>query len=473
MKGRILVVDDEQNVRRSMEMIHEGAGYEAHCVGSGEEALDFLAACDSAARPDLVYLDIQMPGIDGLETLRRIRAEWPGQAVVMISGHANVEGAVEAMKAGAMDFLEKGFSKARVLSSTEAALERGRLRREVRDLRARLDGQGEILGESAGVEAVREQIARVAPTPARVLITGESGTGKELVARAICRGSQRADKAYLRLNCAAVPEELIESELFGVVKGAYTGAVETRQGKFGAADGGTLFLDEIGDMSLRAQTKLLRALQEGEIEKVGSHETEKVDVRVLAATNKNLEEEVAAGRFREDLYYRLAVVPIALPSLRARKDDLPLLVAHFAESYCRENDLPRREFSVELVERLQRHAWPGNIRELRNVVERLLIMGEGEILQPIDLPPELREGAPAPVGAAASLSGDDPFAAIVEVLTGSSLKESRQRFEQALVNSALERHGGNVTRAARDLGLERTNLHKKIKQLGLDMKREG
>ncbi len=464
MKGRILVVDDEQNVRRSMEMIHEGAGYEAHCVGNGEEALDFLAACDAEARPDLVYLDIQMPGIDGLETLRRIQADWPGQAVVMISGHANVEGAVAAMKSGAMDFLEKGFSKARVLSSTASALERGRLRREVRDLRERLDGDGEILGESPVITALREQINRVAPTPARVLITGESGTGKELVARAVHRGSARADKPYLRLNCAAVPEELIESELFGVIKGAYTGAVETRQGKFGAADGGTLFLDEIGDMSLRAQTKLLRALQEGEIERVGSHETEKVDVRVLAATNKRLDEEVAAGRFREDLYYRLAVVPIALPALRAHRDDLPLLCAFFAESYCRENDLPRREFSAALMDRLQRHAWPGNIRELRNVVERLLIMGESEILQPADLPPELREGAAAPIAAQVG----DPFEIIAEALAGSPLKESRLRFEQALVRSALARHGGNVTRAARDLGLERTNLHKKIKQLGLD-----
>ncbi len=469
MKGRILVVDDEQNVRRSMEMIHEGAGYEVHCAGNGEEALDFLAACEASALPDLIYLDIQMPGIDGLETLRRIRAEWPGQGVVMISGHANVEGAVEAMKSGAMDFLEKGFSKARVLSSTEAALERGRLRREVHDLRERLDGQSEILGDSAVMSDLRAQIDRVAPTPARVLITGESGTGKELVARAVHRGSARADRPYLRMNCAAVPEELIESELFGVVKGAYTGAEESRQGKFGAADGGTLFLDEIGDMSPRAQTKLLRALEEGEIERVGSHETEKVDVRVLAATNKCLEDEVAAGRFREDLYYRLAVVPIALPALRERKEDVALLSVFFAERYCRENGLPRREFSTELMDRLQRFAWPGNIRELRNVVERLLIMGAGDILQPADLPPELMEGG----AKTKAVRGGDPFVDIGEALAGLPLKESRQRFEQALVRSALQRHGGNVTRAARDLGLERTNLHKKIKQLGLDGEREG
>ncbi len=470
MKGRILVVDDEQNVRRSLEMIHEGVGYEVHSVGSGEEGLDFLAACASNARPDLVYLDIRMPGIDGLKALRRILEAWPQQAVVMISGHASVEGAVEAMKTGALDFLEKGFSKARVLASTEAAMERGRLRREVRDLRDRLEGGDEILGDSAAILAVKEQIARVAPTPARVLITGESGTGKELVARAVHRGSLRASARYLRLNCAAVPEELIESELFGVVKGAYTGAVETREGKFGAADGGTLFLDEIGDMSPRTQTKLLRALQEGEIEKVGSHETEKVDVRVIAATNKRLEEEVADGRFREDLYYRLAVVPIALPPLRARREDLPLLATSFTERFCEENGLPPRTLSPELLERLQRHAWPGNIRELRNVVERLVIMGAGETLRPADLPPEILGGAP---GAAPPAGSGDPLTDLAESLLGRPLRESRQEFEAALVKAALARHDGNVTRAARDLGLERTNLHKKIKQLGLAEERQG
>ena len=460
-KGRLLVVDDEVNVRRSMEMIHEGAGYEVHCVETGEAALDFLTACSEAARPDLVYLDIQMPGIDGLETLGRIRERWPGQAVVMISGHANVEGAVAAMKAGALDFLEKGFSKARLLASTEAALERGELRREVAALRDRVEGAGEILGRSEAMQALREQIARVAPTPARVLITGESGTGKELVARAIHRSSLRARAPYLRLNCAAVPEELIESELFGAVRGAYTGAVETREGKFGAANGGTLFLDEIGDMSTRVQTKLLRALQEGEIEKVGSHEVEKVDVRVLSATNKNLDEEVAAGRFREDLFYRLAVVPLHLPPLRARKDDIPLLASHFAARYAEENSLPARELEPPVLARLARHDWPGNIRELRNVVERVLIMGPGE------LPAALGEGRPAP-GGGLPKGEAELLALIAERLLGRPLKEVRIGVEKALVSAALARHGGNVTRAAGDLGLERTNLHKKIKQLGME-----
>jgi DNA-binding NtrC family response regulator len=460
-KGRLLVVDDEVNVRRSMEMIHEGAGYEVHCVETGEAALDFLAACSEAARPDLVYLDIQMPGIDGLETLGRIRERWPGQAVVMISGHANVEGAVAAMKAGALDFLEKGFSKARLLATTAAALERGELRREVAALRDRVEGAGEILGRSEAMQALREQIARVAPTPARVLITGESGTGKELVARAVHRASLRARAPYLRLNCAAVPEELIESELFGAVKGAYTGAVETREGKFGAANGGTLFLDEIGDMSLRVQTKLLRALQEGEIEKVGSHEVEKVDVRVLSATNKNLDEEVAAGRFREDLFYRLAVVPLHLPPLRARKEDIPLLASHFAARYAEENGLPARELEPPVLARLARHDWPGNIRELRNVVERVLIMGPGE------LPAALGEGRPAP-GGGLPKGEQELLAAFAERLLGRPLKEVRISVEKALVSAALARHGGNVTRAAGDLGLERTNLHKKIKQLGME-----
>ena len=467
-KGRLLVVDDEVNVRRSMEMIHEGAGYEVHCVETGEAALDFLAACSDAARPDLVYLDIQMPGIDGLETLRRIQDAWPGQPVVMISGHANVEGAVGAMKAGALDFLEKGFSKARLLATTGAAMERGSLRREVASLRARLEaGEAEeILGDSEAMQALREQIARVAPSPARVLITGESGTGKELVARAIHRGSPRAGKPYLRLNCAAVPEELIESELFGVVKGAYTGATETRDGKFGAADGGTLFLDEVGDMSPRVQTKLLRALQEGEIEKVGSHELEKVDVRVLAATNKTLEEEVAAGRFREDLYYRLAVVPIHLPPLRARKEDVPLLAAHFAARYAAENGLPARELQPAVLERLARHDWPGNIRELRNVVERVLIMGSAELASALGLAGGSGRGA-APGGGLGLAKGEkELLAAVAERLLGRPLKETRIGFERAMVEAALARHDGNVTRAAADLGLERTNLHKKIKQLG-------
>ena len=461
-KGRLLVVDDEVNVRRSMEMINEGAGYEVHCVETGEAALDFLAACSEVARPDLVYLDIQMPGIDGLETLSRIRERWPAQAVVMISGHANVEGAVTAMKAGALDFLEKGFSKARLLATTAAALERGALRREVAALRDRVEGAGEILGRSEAMQALREQIARVAPTPARVLITGESGTGKELVARAIHRASLRARAPYLRLNCAAVPEELIESELFGVVKGAFTGAIETREGKFGAANGGTLFLDEIGDMSQRVQTKLLRALQEGEIEKVGSHEVEKVDVRVLSATNKTLDDEVAAGRFREDLFYRLAVVPLHLPPLRARQEDIPLLASHFAARYAEENGLPARELEPPVLARLARHDWPGNIRELRNVVERVLIMGPGE------LPAALGEGRPAS-GGGLPKGEAELLALVAERLLGRPLKEVRIGVEKALVNAALARHGGNVTRAAGDLGLERTNLHKKIKQLGMEV----
>ncbi|MBN1269596.1 MAG: sigma-54-dependent Fis family transcriptional regulator, partial [Kiritimatiellae bacterium] len=362
MTGRILVVDDERNIGATMTMIHEGAGYAVAAAASGPEALALLAAPGEPF--DLVYLDIQMPGMDGMEVLERLRAERPELAVVMISGHATVERAVEALKLGAVDFLEKGFSKARLLATTESVMERLRLRRENADLRARVAGGGEILGTSEAIAAVREQIARVAPTPARVLITGESGTGKELAARAIHEGSPRAAGPFVRVNCAAIPEELIESELFGVTKGAYTGADRTREGRFTAADGGTLFLDEIGDMSLKTQTKVLRALQEGEFEKVGSKETERVDVRVIAATNKDLEAEVAAGRFREDLYYRLAVIPIRMPPLRARKEDVPLLAERFAAAYCAENGLPPRRFAPATLERLARQSWPGNVREL-------------------------------------------------------------------------------------------------------------
>ena len=459
MTGRILVVDDERNIGATMTMIHEGAGYEVAAAASGPEALALLAAPGEPF--DLVYLDIQMPGMDGMEVLERLRAERPELAVVMISGHATVERAVEALKLGAVDFLEKGFSKARLLATTRSVMERLRLRRENADLRARVAGGGEILGTSEAIAAVREQIARVAPTPARVLITGESGTGKELAARAIHQGSARAGGPFVRVNCAAIPEELIESELFGVTKGAYTGADRTREGRFAAADGGTLFLDEIGDMSLKTQTKVLRALQEGEFEKVGSKETERVDVRVLAATNKDLEAEVAAGRFREDLYYRLAVIPLRMPPLRARKEDVPLLAERFAAAYCAENGLPPRPFAPATLERLARQSWPGNVRELRNQVERLLIMSRGETVEPADLPDA--EGGPPP----AHRDLDAALADLAERLRGEPLRESRRRFERAMVRLALDRHGGNVTRAARDLGLERTNLHKKIRQLGM------
>ncbi|MCP4545003.1 MAG: sigma-54-dependent Fis family transcriptional regulator [bacterium] len=462
MTGRILIVDDEQNIRRTMEMIHEGAGYEVKSVAGGEEALELFAQGDKGWH--LVYLDIMMPGLDGMETLQRLLELKPEQSIVMISGHASVERAVEALKMGAADFLEKGFSKARLLATTESVLERTTLRRENAALRAMVADRGEILGNSLAIQAVRGQIDKVAPTTARVLITGESGTGKELVARAIHDGSLRSGGPFIRLNCAAVPEELIESELFGVVKGAFTGADRTRDGRFQAADGGTLFLDEIGDMSLRTQTKVLRVLQENEFEKVGSQETLKVDVRVIAATNKHLDEETASGRFREDLYYRLAVVPIQLPPLRARKEDIAQLAHTFASRYCEQNTLPIKSFSSAAMERLGRYRWPGNIRELKNQVERLLIMSAGSEIEVEDLSPELL-GAIEPVRNKHDWTS--LMTSLAEMVDGRPLSETRRAFETALIRLTLERHEGNVTRAARDLGVERTNLHKKIRQLGL------
>jgi two-component system, NtrC family, nitrogen regulation response regulator NtrX len=459
MKGRILVVDDEKNIGRSMEMIHEGEGHEVVSVSAGDQALVMLKKHGDF---DLVYLDIQMPGMDGIETLEKIRESWPDLAVVMISGHATVEKAVEALKLGAVDFLEKGFSKSRLLTTTNAVMERVSLRRENRELRRSLEGEGEIIGESDALQMVRDQIARVAPSHARVLITGESGTGKELVARAIHQSSDRARQPFVRVNCAAIPETLIESELFGVMKGAYTGADRDRDGKFTAADGGTLFLDEIADMSLKTQTKVLRALQEGEIEKVGSGNTEKVDVRVLAATNKNLETAVAEGEFREDLYYRLAVVPVHLPPLRARKEDIPLLVESFQKEFESKYGLAAKQIEAEAMDHLARYAWPGNIRELRNQVERLLIMG-GDRIGPSDLPPELSD-AKTP---AKFKSLGEGLAALAGTLLGQPLGESKHLFERELIRLALERRHGNVTRAAQDLGVERTNLHKKIRRLGL------
>ncbi len=460
MPGRVLIVDDERNVRATIEMIHRNAGWEAKSASSVDEALALL----QGERFDLVYLDLAMPGRDGIEGLRSIKQLYPEQMVVILTGQGTIERAVEAIKLGAFDFLEKDCGKERILLTSRNALDYRTLSEENRILRRRVSGRREFLGKSRAVAEILDQIRRVAPTNARVLIAGESGTGKELIAQAIHDHSPRKDGPFIKVNCAAIPEELIEAELFGSEKGAYTGATGSRKGKFEAADGGTLFLDEVGDMSLRVQTKVLRALQEGEIERVGSNKTLRVDVRVIAATNKDLVTEVKAGRVREDLYYRLAVVPIVAPPLRDRREDIPLLAEVFVNEFCDEYGIHRKTLEWEVVDRLTRYRWPGNVRELRNQIERSVILSREKVIHVADLSAEIRlEKPPASGGGSASAPQRDTTA------PGEALpfQEAKRRFERDMIRQALERHNWNISRAADELGLERTNLHKKLRAYGL------
>ncbi|MCA9742273.1 MAG: sigma-54-dependent Fis family transcriptional regulator [Deferribacteres bacterium] len=443
-KHTLLIVDDEKNIRRSVELICAGEGYAMHSAANSEEALKIL----ERTAIDLIMLDISMPGTDGLTLLSQIHPKFPGIVKIMISGHATVENAVAATRQGAYDFIEKPIHKEKLLLAISNALKSRNLQQENVLLRAQIAGQQQMIGKSAAMQKIVEQIQRVAPTDGRVLILGESGTGKELIARAIHENSKRASAAFVKVNCAAIPEELIESELFGSVKGAFTGAIETRQGKFSQADGGTLFLDEVGDMSLKVQAKVLRALQEGEIEKVGGSKTERVDVRVIAATNKNLEDEIRAGRFREDLYFRLNVIPLISPPLRERRNDIPLLIEHFIESYCQENGFKRLSVSEHAMAALQAYAWPGNIRELKNIIERLVIMSGSACIEKNDLPANLLN-----IEAEASTFGWSE---------GRTLKEIRENAEQQAIQSALQKYHGNISQAAQALGIDRTNLHKKI-----------
>jgi two-component system nitrogen regulation response regulator NtrX len=452
MAGRVLIIDDEPNIRRMMETIHRNDGWEAASAENGDAGLARLRS-DAF---DVVYLDLAMPGKNGIEVLKEIRLRKPDQLVVMLTGQGSVEKAVEAIKLGAFDFLEKDNGKEKILLTSRNALERSSLASENRKLRDRLSGRQEFLGKSDGIRHILEQVAKVAPTNARVLVLGESGTGKELIAREIHERSKRSGGPFVKVNCAAIPEELIEAELFGSVKGAYTGSVATRQGKFQEANRGTLFLDEVGDMSLRVQTKVLRALQEGEVEKVGDNKTTKVDVRVIAATNKNLEAEVRAERFREDLYFRLNVVPLVSPPLRSHPEDIPLLVHAFLAAYCAENGLPPKTIDERAMGLLARYPWPGNVRELRNQVERMAIMSASNVIGMDDLSTELRAGG--------ALNGKGPNGIDMGQLT---LAAAKKEFERSLVLQALERNDWNVTKAAEVLGLERTNLHKKIKQYNL------
>jgi len=469
MIPKILIIDDERNIRRTFKMVLSGEGMVVETAQSGEDGL----ASFKADRPDVVILDVRLPGIDGIEVLRQLQADDVSLPVIMISGHGTIATAVEATRHGAFDFLEKPLSKERLLVAIRNALDVRNLNREVRVLRERVNKHHLMVGESESMQAIRQQISRVAATSARILITGESGTGKELVARAVHESSDRRDKPFVKINCAAIPEELIESELFGSVKGAFTGATQTRAGKFLQADGGTLFLDEIGDMSLKAQAKVLRALQEGEIERVGGNKTYTVDVRVLAATNKDLGAEVSAGTFREDLFFRLNVVPLHVAALRDRPTDIPLLAEHFLAMYQDKNGLTQKFFTEDALTILQSLRWPGNIRELGNVVERLALLRSGATIDPEDLfdcgvGKDLASGQ-SPIqekGPAVTMSGD-----LSSVLTAGGLVAARQQFEKGLIAAALEQTAGNVSKAARLLGIDRTNLHKKIQSYGLSSDR--
>ena len=383
--AKILVIDDERAIRNTLKEILEFEGYTVDVAENGRVGLDMALA----TKYDLIYTDIKMPEMDGMEVLqsyRKTQQEQGGEEapVVMISGHGTVENAVEALKSGAYDFIVKPLDLNRLLVTTQRALEHKSLVQETKVLRKKIGARNKMVGESAAIERVREIIEKVAPTEARVMITGANGTGKEVVAHMIHENSSRAKKPMVEVNCAAIPSELIESELFGHTKGSFTSAIKDRAGKFEQADGGTLFLDEIGDMSLSAQAKVLRALQENEITRVGSDKPIKVNVRVLAATNKDLKHEIAEGRFREDLFHRLNVIPIHVPALDDRKDDIPLLVKHFAEQICQEQGWKVKVFDEGAVSALQERNWPGNIRELRNVVERLIILG-GEVITASDV----------------------------------------------------------------------------------------
>jgi DNA-binding NtrC family response regulator len=456
-QAAILVVDDEKNIRRTLRLVLEPEGYRVLEAESAEEGLEVLRA----EPVDLGVFDIRLPGADGLTLLSQARDLVRGLPVIVISGHAETPDVVEAMKRGATDFFSKPVDRERVLVSVRNALERRTLDEKVTQLSARARRyEDEMLGDSPAMRRLREEIGKVAPTAGRVLVLGESGTGKELIAQEIHRLSKRAAGPFVKVNCAAIPGELIESELFGHEKGSFSGAAARRRGQFEVAHGGTLFLDEIGDMSLAAQAKVLRALQTGEITRVGGERAFGVDVRVVAATNKDLEAEVREGKFREDLYFRLNVVPLRAPALRERLEDVPVLAERFFLLATRENGMRPKPVEPAVYDRLRAHRWPGNVRELRNVCERMVIMS-GDVIGAADVPEAV--GARAGAAAAAPAAGGADLSRYGDV----PLRELRDLVERDYILRKLEESDWNVTQAAQALGVERTNLHKKIKQHGL------
>jgi two-component system nitrogen regulation response regulator NtrX len=450
---RVLIVDDEPGIRESLRGVLEDEGYSCFAVETGEEALEEL----SRNPYEVVLLDVWLSGMDGLEALQRVEELPPDDRpeVIIISGHGNIETAVRATKLGAFDFLEKPLTIEKVLVVVKNAVEHRRLRAELNRLRASQAEKPFIIGESVPIKALRKQLALMAGTNGRVLIYGESGTGKELVAHAIHAHSQRRDEALVEVNCAAIPEDLIESELFGHRKGAFPGASEDKIGKLQRADGGTLFLDEVGDMSLKTQAKVLRSLDEQRVEPVGADESIRVDVRVIAATNKNLEEEIERGNFREDLFYRLNVIPFHVPPLRERQEDIPPLADHFLREFVVAYGRKPKELTMEAYEVLQNYAWPGNVRELRNLMERIVILN----------PQNRIDARHIPLQPAAGRRGNG----LAQERFG-SLQEVRENAEREYILRKLDENKGNITRTAETLGLERSNLYRKMRALGIAAK---
>jgi len=448
-KARILVIDDEENIRKSLKMILEYDGYVFYEAPDGESGLQKI---DEILGLDLVLLDIHLPGRDGLEILKEIRTRPFPPEVIMISGQGTVQGAVEATKLGAFEFLEKPLHRDRILLTLRNALNQNKLARENQDLRRKAEKHYELVGNHPLMKKLWRDIQAAAPTNATVFIFGESGTGKELIARAIHAQSLRAREAFVQVNCAAIPEELIESELFGHERGAFTGATEKKSGKFEQADGGTIFLDEIGDMSLKTQSKVLRVLEEGEVQKVGSSKIAKVDVRVIAATNKDLKDEIEKNLFRSDLFFRLNVLPLYSPALREKREDIPLLIDYFSKMFAEEDNFKVKAFSPEAMEAMVRYSWKGNVRELRNTVERLLIMTAGDRIEKRDLPEQIlgEKGVVLPEAARAR-----------------TLKDFREMAEREFLLAKLEANGWNISQTAREVDTPRSNLYKKLEQYGI------
>jgi two-component system nitrogen regulation response regulator NtrX len=468
MKPKVLVIDDESAIRDSLKMILEYEDYQFVGAAGGQDG----HAAVQRERPDIVLLDIKMPGMDGLEVLKQLHALDETLPVVMISGHGTTSTAVEAVRSGAVDFLDKPLSSERVIVTLQNVLRQSELRTENRDLKIAMESKYEIVGQSPALRTVLESVTRAAPTNATVLLLGESGVGKELVARTIHRNSPRAGQRFVQVNCAAIPEELIESELFGHEKGSFTGATEKQVGKFEQADRGTIFLDEVGDMSQKTQAKVLRVLQEQEVERLGSARTIKVDVRVIAATNKNLEEAIERGEFREDLYFRLNVIPIVVPPLRERREDIPRLVQHFAKRTAEEHNLKPKRFDQAALDALQRYRWRGNIRELRNTVERLMIMTPADVIRADDLPVDLRNGDGqrtfVPEAAAAA-----PKAGEAQPASPTTLREFKDAAERAYLVQKLRENAWNISKTAEIIDTPRSNLYKKLEQYGIKQEVDG